>query len=573
MRLLPYVRALQAKFFHRSELTEDMDDEVRSHIELRADDLERSGMSRADAERRARIEFGTAERVKEESYEALGGNFFDTLQQDARFAARMLRKSLSFTGLAVLTLALAIGANAIVFGLMDGLVLRPLNVPNAENLWGTAFGEDPGFQSYPNYKDLRDRNHSFDDLAAFNFAFVGLDTGSNPSIANGFAATGNYFDLLGIHPYLGRFFGPADEHGPNSAPYLVLSYSYWHTHFQDDRNVIGRVVQLNKHPFTIVGVAPPEFRGTLMFISADFFMPIVNQEQVDGQSLDVRGTTHGVFEAFGHLKPGVTPASALADVNAVGDYLQKTYPKEFGQKSAYLGRVGLTSFDTAVHEFVTGLTVLAGLILLAACANLGGLFAARAADRSREVALRLALGSNRRRILRQLLTEALLISLMGGIVGVAGSVVLLKQLSAWQPFPFAPIHLPVTPDAKVYAVALALALVSGFLFGIVPVRQVMRANPYEIVKCADGTAAHGSRCPAGRPDCDLRGAGHVVDGRGARARKIAPWELRIRGTTRHAGRHESDDGWLQRRSVCAHAEEHDPRRGNDSGRGAGGTGE
>ena len=492
MRIIAYFRSLAAKFFHRERLAGEMDEEIRSHIELRADDLERSGMSRAEAGRRARIEFGTAESVKEESYEALGGSFFDTLQQDVRFAVRVLSKSPSFTALAVLTLALAIGANAIVFGLMNGLVLRPLNVPHGDNLWGTAFGEDPGFQSYPNYSDLRDRNRSFDDLAAFNFAFVGLDTGGDPTIATGFATTGNYFDMLQIHPYLGRFFSAADERGPNSAPYLVLSYAYWHTRFQDDRKVIGRVVQLNKHPFTIIGVAPPDFRGTLLFLSADFFIPIVNQEQVDGQNLDTRATTHGIFEAFGHLKPGVTPASALADVNAVGDYLQKTYPKEFEQKTAHLARVGLTSFGTAVHQFATGLTVLAGLILLAACANLGSLFAARAADRSREVALRLALGSSRRRILRQLLTESLLISMLGGIVGLAGSVVLLKQLSVWQPIPFAPIHLPVTPDAKVYGVALALALLSGFLFGIVPVRQVLRANPYEIVK-AGSSARLGRR--------------------------------------------------------------------------------
>lgn len=483
MKFAAYLQSLKTKFFHREQLADEMDEEVRSHIEMRADDLVRSGIPRAEAERRARIEFGAAERVKEESYDALGGKFFDTLQNDMRFAVRMLRKSPSFTALAVLTMALAIGANAIVFGIMNGLVLRPLPVPLGESLWGTAYGEDLGFQSYPNYLDLRDRNHSFEDLAAFNFAFAGIDTGGgNPAIATGFSTTGNYFDVLGIHPYLGRFFSAADEHGPNSAPYLVLSYAYWHSRFQNDRNVIGRVVQVNKHPFTIIGVGPPEFLGTLMFASSDFFMPIVNQEQIDGESLTTRGTTHEIFEAFGHLKPGVTPESALADVNAVGAYLEKTYPKEFSQKTAYLGHVGLTSFDTAVHEFVMGLTLLAGLILLAACANLGGLFAARAADRSREVALRLALGSTRRRILRQLLTEAVLISLMGGVVGLLGSIALLKQLSVWRPFPVAPIHIPVTPDAKVYIVALALALVSGFLFGIVPVRQVLRANPYEIVK-------------------------------------------------------------------------------------------
>src|SRR5215472_5734120 len=200
----------------------------------------------------------------------------NTWLQDLRYAVRQLRKSPGFTVAAVITLALAIGANALVFGVMDALILRPLNVPQAESLWGTQYGVDTGFQSYPNYVDLRDRNHSFEDLAAFNFAFVGLDTGKEAFRANGFAVTGNYFDVLRIRPHLGRFFHASDEHGPNSASYLVLSYPYWHSHFQNDRTVIGRTVQLNKHPFTIIGVTPPAFGGTLVFVSPDFFMPIVN---------------------------------------------------------------------------------------------------------------------------------------------------------------------------------------------------------------------------------------------------------------------------------------------------------
>ena len=285
--------------------------------------------------------------------------------QDLRYALRQLRKSPGFTVAAVVTLALAIGANAVVFGVMNALILRPINVPQAENLYGTEYGLDTGFQSYLNYLDLRDRTRSFEDLAAFTFAFVGLDTGKEAFCANGFAATGNYFDVLRVHPYLGRFFHASDEHGPNSAPYLVLSYAYWHSRFQDDRGVIGRTVQLDKHPFTIIGVAPPDFSGTLLFVSADFFMPIVNQEQVNGENiLKVRGNTHGIFEAFGHLKPGVTPAQAVADLRAVGAYLEKAYLKEFGQESSTLGHVGLTSFDRAVHEFVIALTLLAGLMCL-----------------------------------------------------------------------------------------------------------------------------------------------------------------------------------------------------------------
>jgi predicted permease len=483
MKLLAYLHSVAARFFHRPQLDEDMEEELRAHIQYRADDLERSGLDRAEAERRARIEFGGHQRFREECYEALGGNSIEILIKDLRFSLRVLRKSPGFAIVAILTLALAIGANAVVFGVLNGVILRPLNVPRAESLYGTEYGDGSGWQSYPNYLDLRDRNRSFEALAAFNFVFVGLDTGKSPSRASGYATTGNYFDVLGIQPYLGRFFHSSDEHGPNSAPYLVLTYGYWHTHFQDDRGVVGRVIRMNNHPFTVIGVAQPEFRGTLLFVSPDFFMPIVNEEQASGESvLNVRQSTYAVFEAIGHLKPGVTPAQAIADVNAVGAYLEKTYPKEFPHKRSSLSRQGLTAFRRPAQAFVTGLMLLAVLILLAACANLGSLFAAHAADRSREVALRLALGSSRGRILRQLLTEAVLISLAGGAAGLLCGVVLLGRLSTWQPFPGAGVHVPAEPDAAVYILALALALVSGFLFGLVPVRQVLRTDPYQVVK-------------------------------------------------------------------------------------------
>ncbi len=223
----------------------------------------------------------------------------------------------------------------------------------------------------------------------------------------------------------------------------------------------------------------------------------MNHEQLAGASeLDQRGR-RWVFELIGHLKPGVTPAQAIADLNSVGSYLEKTYPKDDGKISFTLGRPGLygSFLGGPVRAFVAGLMLLAGLILLAACANLGSLFAARAADRSREVALRLALGSGRTRILRQLLTEATLIALAGGTIGLLGSIALLRRLSVWQPFPRFPIHVPVSPDANVYVVALVLALVSGVLFGIVPVRQVFRTNPYEIVK-SGSTGKTGRRLTA-----------------------------------------------------------------------------
>ena len=197
------------------------------------------------------------------------------LWQDLRYGVRMLKKNPGFTAVAVLTLALGIGANAVVFSVLNALILHPLHVPHAESLYGIQHGsEASSYQSYPDYLDLRDRNRSFDGLAAYNIDQAGLDTGENPTRIWVEEVSGNYFDVLSIQPYLGRVFHGSDEHGPDSAPYIVLTYAYWHTRFQDDRGVLGRVVQLNKHPFTIVGVAGPEFHGTLVFFNPDLFVPI-----------------------------------------------------------------------------------------------------------------------------------------------------------------------------------------------------------------------------------------------------------------------------------------------------------
>ena len=408
-----------------------------------------------------------------------------TLWQDLRYAVRMLEKNPGFTAVALLTLAMAIGANAVVFSVLNALVLHPLDLPDAESLYAIQRANEPScYQSYADYRDLRDRNHSFDALAAYNADEAGLDSGDNTTRVWLLEVSGNYFDVLGLKPYLGRLIHPSDEQGLQSAPYVVLSYAYWHTRFHDDRDVVGRVVQLNKHPFTVVGVAPPQFHGTLVFFHPDVFVPITNAGQINGElDLNTR-SKRWVFQTLGHVRAGVTLAQATADLNSIGSWLEKIYPKDDDQRSFTLARPSLYGdyLGRPVRAFMTALMLLAGLILLAACANLGSLFAARAADRSREVALRLALGAGRMRILRQLFTEAVLLSVVGGVVGLWGSAVLLHGLSVWQPFSRWPIHLPVNPDAHVYGVALLLTLASGFLFGAVPVRQVLRTDPYEVVK-------------------------------------------------------------------------------------------
>ncbi|HTW81592.1 MAG TPA: ABC transporter permease [Terracidiphilus sp.] len=419
--------------------------------------------------------------------------------RDLRLALRQLRKSPGFTITAIVTLALGIGANSIVFSVLNALVLHPLNVPQAQSLYMVqrvwpGVGPAPS-QSYPDYLDMRDRNHSFVSLAAYDIVgAVGVNTGAaTPSAAWPYAVSGDYFETLGVQPYLGRFFGAADEHGDNSVPYIVLTYAYWKSHFDGDPQTVGRTVQVNGHAYTILGVAPPGFRGTELFFSPAFFVPIVDVPQIDAGWNPLHDRATNFVWIVGHLKRGVTSEEATADLNTMAASLAKEYPKDDSGLNLDLAQPGLVgdTLGRPARAFMLGLTLLAGLILLAGCANLGSLFAARAADRSREIAMRMALGARRRLVARQLLTEAVLIALVGGAVGLLGSVAILRWLSAWNPIPIIPINVPVNPDASTYAVALGLALACGLLFGMVPVRQVLRADPWQIIR--SGVPGEGMR--------------------------------------------------------------------------------
>jgi predicted permease len=494
---MPNLRRVVNLFF-RSRVDREIGAEIQSHIDLRIEDNLAAGMSPAEARRDALVRFGnptaTRERVASTDI-ALG---LESVWADCRYALRQLGRSPGFTITAVLTLALAIGANAVVFSVLNAFLIRPLNVPHAESLYGLWHTSTNDMAtSYPDYLDLRERNHGFEDLVAFDVTEAGIDagrkSGQDPSRAWIVEGSGNYFDALGEQPYLGRVFHTSDEHGLDGVPYVVLSYAYWHTHFQDDRGVVGRVVRVNKLPFTIIGVAQPGFHGTISFFQPDFFIPMVNHTTFADVNLRSRAE-RAIFMVVGHLKAGVSPAQAIADLNLVGAYLQRAYPKDDEKMSFTLARPALYGdyLGRPMRTFMTALMLLAGLILLAACANLGSLFAARAADRSREVALRLALGSSRSRILRGLFTEALLIAVLGGVFGLIAAVVLLHGMSAWRPFSHWPLQMSVDPDPNVYLVALVLALVSGLLFGAIPVAQVLNSTPYEVVK-AGGTAKRPGR--------------------------------------------------------------------------------
>jgi predicted permease len=398
-------------------------------------------------------------------------------------ALRKLRKSPGFAMTAILTLALGIGANAVVFSVLNAVVLHPVKLPHSDRLYMVQRFQSPS-QSYLDYIDLRDKNRSFDSLVYFNIIGpVGVDMGRTASTAWPYLASGNYFDELGIQPYLGRFYHAVDEHGKNSAPYVVLSYAYWHGHLHADPGIVGQTIGINKNQLTIIGVAPPDFRGTELFFAPAMWIPIVEKPLIEGHdSLQWRSDHFGDIE--GVLKPGVTPAQATEDLNSLGAWLAKTYPGDDEGIKFSLAHPGLMGdmVGAPARAFMGGLMLLAALILLAACANLGSLFAARTADRAKDTALRLALGSRRSLILRQMLTESVLVSIVGGCLGMAGAELILHALTAWQPIPDIPINVPVNPDASTFLVALALALASGLLFGIMPIRQVLRTDPWQVIR-------------------------------------------------------------------------------------------
>jgi len=402
---------------------------------------------------------------------------------DIRYAARVLWKSPAFTLVALITLMLGIGANVVVFGLVNAVLLRPLDVSDPKNLYQLRIGSWTKWKllttSYPAFEDYQRRNTTFSTIAGFDgFCSATLHSDNIARSVSGYAVTGNYFDMLGVQPQVGRLIRADDERGANSAPYVVLSDSLWRSAFNADPRVIGTTVRLNKDPFTVLGVAPPQFHGTDKFDWPDYFIPIVNYFDSDY----LRNRTGRPLTVLGRLKPGVTPQQAAENLSAIAAQLAKEYPQTDTGLPLRLVRPGLFG-DTGdvIRNSLYSVTALAMLVLLAACANLATLFAARAADRNRELAVRVALGASRWRLVRQLLTEASIVSLLGGATGLLIAAMLLRvpdRGSLNSPFS----HVAVSVDARVYLVALVLTLLSGLLFGMIPALQVRRSSPLQAMK-------------------------------------------------------------------------------------------
>jgi predicted permease len=414
------------------------------------------------------------------------------VQNDVRYALRVLRKSPAFTLVALVTLALGIGANVVVFGVVNAVLLHPLDVRDPQSLYQIRHKQWMIGRllttSYPAFEDYRQRNTTFRGMAAiYGYSGASLRWHNAARRIHGDEVTGNYFDLLGVQPALGQFFHAADEHGPDSAPYIVLSDALWRSAFAADLGVAGTIVELDKHPFTVVGVAPARFHGTERFVWPDYWIPMANEEQVEGSDY-LHSRTSVAVTVIGRLKPGVTPRQATENLNAISAGLAKEYPETDDGQPLRLIHPGLIGDEgDVIRGFLYSVTVLALLVLAAACANLATLFAARAADRSRELALRVALGSSRGRLVRQLLTEAVIVSLLGGAAGLVTANLLLGVLNRSQAFLGA---LTVSVDARVFLAGLALTLVSALLFGLFPARQVCRSTPLLMMKGGPGNGRH-----------------------------------------------------------------------------------
>jgi predicted permease len=470
------------QLFTRRQIYDDLSEEIRQHLAEKVEYLVAGGMTRKDAEYAAKREFGNVARIEESGHEPWMWPRAESILADIRFALRKLRHSPVFALTAILTLAFGIGANVVVFSVLNGILLRPLDVPHPEDIFRVAGGDNRGDDlSYPDYRDLRDRNQSFTGLLAYKILSISMSLDKSVSQSWGIAASGNYFDVLGLQPALGRFFHASDEHGLGSAPYIVLSYDFWHRQFAGNPGVIGSTVLLSQHPFTIIGIADEDFHGTDYFFSPDYWIPVVNAEQVTGWD-DFCCRDHGGFAILGHLKPNVAPRQATENLNALAHQMAKENPKDEGLTLSVRRPGPAGDTHDPMKNALLGITLLAVLVLLAACANLAGIFAARAADRSSELAIRLAIGSSRWMVARQLLAEAVLISLIGGVVGTFLARLLLGALAHWRAGDF-PTRFLIAPDARVYLVAITLSVLSGILFAILPARQVWSIDVIQAIKC------------------------------------------------------------------------------------------
>jgi predicted permease len=508
MTLWSRIRSSVRTILHRSGTEREMDVELRFHLEAYTEDLIRNGVPREEAQRRARLEFGGMEKAKEECRDARGANFVNSLLQDVRFGLRLLRKNPGFTAIAVVTLALGIGANTAIFTVINAVMLRALPVQRPEELvtignparvhsWSTGTPRIDVF-SYPLYREVRDNNSVFSSvLASSHLENLRINIEHGPENIAGRLVAENYFQTLGISPFLGSTFSPEQANTPGADPVLVISYSYWQRRFAGDPAVIGRKVRLNNYPFTIVGVAPAGFFGEVVGDHTDVWVPMMMQAQILPGREFLEDANVSTMLLIGRLEPGVSTEQARANVNAV---VQQALTVNLDAKLSADDRDAIRKMKIAVQvspggrglsrlreNFATPLFLLMAmvlLVLLVACVNVANLMLARSAARQREIAIRFAMGAAAGRIIRQLLTESLVLASLGGALGLLlahwGSAFLLSLVNSSSE------RLLLGIDWRVLGFTGGLCLLASMVFGLAPAFRVLRVN-------LDGPLKEGAR--------------------------------------------------------------------------------
>jgi predicted permease len=472
-------------FWRRRRKDADFQAEVEAHIAMEAEEIRCEGSANGpDAEAAARREFGNVLRAREQFYQSSRWMWLDHLRRDVAYALRVLRRNPGFTVVAVISLALGIGVNALVFSVVNALVLRPLPVDHPEELRVIENNHFHLGQSFPAYRDLRDQNQVFSGLLGVRVVQIELDSREGATRTWGYLATGNYFDVLGVRPALGRFFHQEDDRVPGGSPYAVLSYATWQSRFAGQRDVLGSTIRINRQPYTIIGVAPQEFHGTEVFYWPEVWVPMMMQAQIEPGNSWLEEP--GAFNTWviGRLKPGITSAQATGNLNTIAHSLELKNPDENKGMKFNLSHPGLMGnvIGGPVRAFSFGVLTLAGLVLLTACANLASMITARGADRQREVAISLSVGATRWRVQRQALTETVVLGLLGGIAGLALAALLARLLSTWRaPLDF-PVQFDVKPDWRVFLFAAAISVITGVLFGLAPAHSAAKTDAQAVLK-------------------------------------------------------------------------------------------